>query len=107
MKQSEKSTEKKKTKNDLCLECLECCKKLKIPVGRFLDFNARDFYNAREIDIIFSPNEEMLMFVLPHTCPKLTPEGCSIYEDRPLACRVYDGRTDPVVDCKWKELEEE
>ena len=105
MKQSEKSTEKKKTKSELCIECQECCKILKIPVGRFLDYNARDFYNARGIDIIF--HEGMLMFLLPHTCEKLTPEGCRIYEDRPLACRVYDERTDPVVNCKWKELEEE
>jgi len=108
MKLKEKSLEKslkKKTKNELCLECMECCKIIKIPVGRFLDLDSRTFYSARGIDIVNI--DDVLWFVLPHTCEQLTPEGCRVYECRPKACRVYDGRKDPVVNCKWKELEEE
>jgi len=108
MKRNERSLKKslkKKTKSDLCIECQECCKILRIPVGRFLDLDSRVFYSARGIDIV--QHDGVLWFVIPHVCRQLTDKGCRIYEHRPQACRVYDGRTDPVVNCKWKELEEE
>ena len=110
MKLKEKSLEKslekkiKKSKSELCIECQECCKILRIPIGQFPTSNTRDFYAARGIKIISF--DFYLWLVLPHTCAQLTPQGCKIYEDRPLACRAYDGRTDPVVNCKWKELDD-
>ncbi len=67
----------------------------------------RAFYKVREIEIFLDKGNGLFYLTIPHRCPQLTPHGCAIYEDRPMACRVYDGRLDGSVDCKWKELEDE
>lgn len=48
-----------------------------------------------------------LVVSFPHTCPKLTEHGCSIYDKRPLACRVFDGRKHIVSKdfCLWDKNE--
>ncbi len=94
-----------KTKSELCIECQECCKTIKMPNTGFLSFHARTLYEARGFTI--STEDGNVFIVIPHTCQHLTPEGCAIYNTRPQACKVYDGRTDPTVNCRWKELEEE
>lgn len=38
-------------------------------------------------------------------CPHLSSEEpwkCGIYETRPQACRDFDGRTEPSLECKWE-----
>ena len=87
-----------KTKSELCLECLECCKFVRIPVLHMTD-DLGEFFKARGISL--SHESGMLFAIIRHICPWLTPKGCKIYEDRPNICREYDGRDDPVVDCKW------
>jgi len=41
-----------------------------------------------------------------HRCPFVTPKGCSIYEDRPEACRLYPvGRASAILDRKTETKE--
>lgn len=86
----------------LCKSCQECCKHLLIPTA----FSADDrvsmgFFNARGFQLIDYKGH--LAIVMDHVCPHLTAEGCNIYKTRPYACRIYDGRNDPLMKnkCKW------
>lgn len=38
------------------------------------------------------PNTNLRMSPISGNCVHLGPEGCEIYNDRPLECRVYDCR---------------
>ena len=95
--------EERKLRSDLCLQCLECCQKFRLPVNKFITQRDRDLYKARGFELARIHGVQFLVF--PHICPQLTPEGCKIYDTRPDACKMYNGLRDPVVDCKWKELE--
>ena len=89
-------------KSKLCLQCLECCKWLGVPTSLNLNFPPnREFYATRGAR--FSEFGKDQMVVVQSTCQHLTPTGCAIYETRPLACRFYDGRKDPIVAdrCLW------
>jgi Fe-S-cluster containining protein len=93
-----------KTKSELCLECLACCRVVKIPIGEgFIHDVAWEFCNARGFEIILEGGVNFV--VIPHVCQHLGDDGCKIYEDRPVSCRRYDGRTDSAVNCLWGEDE--
>ncbi len=88
-------------KKKLCLDCLECCKNLAVPLAGVCD-EARKFYSFRNCTV-----EPILGgrigVVIPFPCPHLTPKGCDIYDKRPASCREYDGTKDPLMKnkCLW------
>jgi Fe-S-cluster containining protein len=51
--------------------------------------------------------ENGLVWISVHIdCKYLTPEGCTIYEDRPEVCRLAGEDGKYVLDnCLWKDLE--
>jgi Fe-S-cluster containining protein len=97
-------------KQKLCLSCLKCCRLLSImsPVNPTND-NSRYFYETRGCRILESKEFKMPVIMIPFPCPNLTEAGCSIYEHRPLSCRLYDGRKTPTMRdvCAWNEITEE
>lgn len=91
-----------KRKQELCLQCMECCKVLAFPALYCTsNRNFVEFYRARECAIIAT--DSLPTVIVESVCPKLTEEGCSIYNKRPRWCREYDGRLDPVMKhvCLW------
>ena len=89
-----------KTRSELCLECMECCKVFRVRIDSYLLrsidlFEARGFRVLRYLDILW--------LVIPHVCNQLGENGCRIYKNRPLDCQYYDGRGDPAVNCRWKD----
>jgi len=92
-------------KQKLCLSCLECCKTLATPFDYYrLSDEDIKFYKMRGAQF-FTTNKGPFM-VLNFSCPHLTENGCSIYEERPRICKEYDGREIPFMKgkCKWYEL---
>lgn len=88
----EKSTEK-------CIECSECCKYLAVPSAfSCADENVRDFYEKRGCNL-YKNKQGIWMVVLEYPCKYLNPDGkgCSIYENRPYFCKIYDGRNDAIM----------
>jgi len=94
-----------KTKSELCLECLACCRVVKIPLFGVgcLNGDALEFCDVRGLEIVLE--DGVYFVVIPHVCPQLSVDGCKIYEDRPVSCREYDGRTDSAINCLWGEDE--
>jgi len=99
----ENHTEKKK--QELCLQCNECCKTIAMPAFLLGDPMTTDWLKFRGCEF-FQTNFGMFVLI-PSICPYLTDKGCAVYERRPEVCRNYDGRQIPfMVDkCKWNELE--
>ena len=93
-----------KSKSELCLDCLECCKVIGWYVNS-TDIHMAAFYLARGCKL-YKYNDSILLVTLPHICEQLGEEGCKIYESRPLICRMYDGRNDPCMKgkCLWNLL---
>ena len=99
-------------KNKLCLECLECCKKVSLPiiVPENFDIN-KNFYlfeewaAVREIEIIETV-DNIIWMAVPYPCQHLTENGCKIYDYRPIICRMYDARKDPAArkKCLWNKI---
>ena len=98
----------KTKKQELCLKCKECCKIIAVRAGINPE-NERtvDFYTTRGCRVLTT--EQLPIVLVPYPCPYLTEEGCKIYTTRPLACKEYDGRLDPIMRhiCLWNELEED
>jgi len=95
------------TRSELCLRCMECCKMIAVPAAINPDFaSTAEFYEARGCSIV--KTFSLPLVLIPYPCPHLTDIGCNIYKTRPLVCRVYDGRKDPVMryTCLWQNLEE-
>ena len=101
-------------KQQLCLDCLECCKylefTLKLPnldtTNELIPFyGAHGCRTKKE----FHGTWWELNVLVPCRCKYLTATGCSNYENRSKVCRLYDGRKDPFISdkCKWNELKEE
>ena len=96
------------TKSKLCLECMECCKIVAVRAAiNPLNKRTKEFYQARGCRII--PTDQLPLVVIPYMCPHLSPQGCLIYDRRPLACRLYDGRYDPIMShiCLWGKVEKD
>ncbi len=91
----------KKKKEKLCLQCMECCKNLAVPIES-ISPETIEFYIVRNCRIASILGGKRGV-VIPLPCPHLTPEGCDIYSKRPLACRQYDGTKDPLMKdkCLW------
>jgi Fe-S-cluster containining protein len=85
-------------KQEACIKCQLCCKVLHFPVST----GAVPFYEARGIKVIDDP-EVGLFIEVPQSCHHLTKNGCSIYDKRPVACRVFDGSKDKLIKdrCLW------
>ena len=95
------------TRSELCLKCMECCKVIAVRAAINPDFGpTTEFYEARGCSIV--KTSSLPMVLIPYPCPHLTDIGCDIYKTRPLACRAYDGRKDPVMAyvCLWRHLED-
>jgi len=102
-----------KKKSELCMSCLECCKWMifTVPysVNTLKAFYANQYYLARGCRVVDVGHSRYVQVLVPSICPQLNEDfGCMIYENRPEACRLYDGRKDPFLKniCKWSELEE-
>lgn len=92
----------------------ECCAKLRLILTPYdiLRMKNRlkltsDQFLERHTDTILDNNSRFPMVKLKmmkdqkQTCPFVTNEGCSIYEDRPEACRLYPvGRASSMVDAE-------
>lgn len=95
-------------KPSLCVHCQRCCRQLhfQIPVPPTKEemLKTFKFFKARGIELRVLGKS--LIAVVPHICPQLTPTGCSIYADRPEACRQYDGTKDEILkdSCLWSYL---
>lgn len=84
---------------------MECCKTLAFSLPKkSLTKQTREFYAARGSK--FKKQGKIIWVVVPSICPNLTAFGCKIYSQRPVACRMFDGRNFPFMDgiCKWNEL---
>lgn len=92
------------TKSELCLQCLKCCKQISFMVPA--SGEALAYYKVRRIKVRLIPLSSEMWVTVPYVCPHLTDKGCDIYEDRPLACSVFDGlKQETTRDfCLWKEL---
>ena len=96
-------------KSELCLECLECCKSLTFMFGSekrdAVSKMTMEFYATRGCTV--HNIEEMFFVEVPNKCPHLSAFGCAIYAERPMACRLYDGRKHPVIRqrCLWMKEE--
>ena len=102
-----------KEKEQLCLNCLECCRYLEfgINIPKYVDTaNLEKFYADHycKTKVIEDRRSKTMFVLIPCQCKNLTPFGCQIYEDRFDLCRRYDGRRDVLMAgmCKWKDLKE-
>lgn len=93
-------------KQNVCLSCMECCKIMAFtyPV-HIVDNTFVDFYRARGCEVRFYNN--LAYVIVPMPCPHLDKKkGCTIYNSRPIACRMYSGIEDPIIKdkCKWNKI---
>ena len=105
------TTDMKKTKSrkqKLCIECKKCCRY--VGVYTHPDFydcsleEVRKFYEMRGFTV--QKDSGAILLTIPFPCPHLAPDGCDIYEKRPLACRKYNGMEDFGHECLWSRLKE-
>jgi Fe-S-cluster containining protein len=89
------------TKSELCLKCMKCCTFLTFEVPAL--GTTLEFYKARGVKIQLGITKRTMIVNIPHVCSKLTEKGCSIYKDRPEACKVFDGSTSITTKhlCLW------
>lgn len=94
-------------KQSLCLKCRYCRKIISAPIfqGKDLPSLYAEFFAARKLATIYDDVSGLHLVVVPHVCAQLTDTGCGIYEKRPDACRVFDGRTNAATKdrCLWRE----
>lgn len=108
-KNSQKTKPELTEKQQLCLQCLACCKSLLFKVSAARE--SLEFYRARGIRILHPSNLTGNFFYVevPHVCKHLTSKGCAVYDNRPESCRVYDGRTNVLTKdiCLWSRLDKD
>lgn len=95
-------TSERQRREDLCLQCMECCKIIAVQAPYCIDNkDFVEFYHTRGCAIIAT--KSLPVIVIENKCPHLTDKGCDIYNRRPEWCRMYDGRIDPVLRhvCLW------
>ena len=97
-------------KQQLCLACQKCCKELFVYTHPLLyDCSAEElvnFYRTRGFDVAHL-EEDAVVLSFKHTCQHLTPQGCDIYDERPLSCAQYSGLEDFGDECLWSTLDGE
>lgn len=98
-------------KSALCLKCMECCKSVVIPtpweITGALTTTAIILYKTRGFTTFFQDRHLHLEADIP--CKYLSLKtGCTIYEDRPAACRIYDGTKHPRMrdKCLWGKVQD-
>jgi len=101
--------ERRKRELELCAECKgRCCKTIVFPT-QYSEFDsfAKDLYETR--GWYTTGYRGKLWIYKEESCPELTEAGCNIFESRPAACKMYDGRNDPIVrpHCLWSKLNKE
>lgn len=101
--------ERRHRERELCAECKgACCKTVVFPT-QYSEFNsfAKDLYETRGWFIQVYKGK--LWIYKEESCPELTDTGCKIFESRPAACKMYDGRNDPILRtvCLWNKLGKE
>ena len=99
---------------EICIACQECCKWSTFTItpqtserGHYIKY-----FKAKGFKVVFPPNvdgnihnpDRRIHIMVPLVCPHLTPFGCDDYHHRPFLCKVYDGRTDYLLDCKLREI---
>ena len=88
-----------KEEQRICIGCQECCKHVGFRI-RVFDRTEKlayiEFYETRGFTVL-KDQTDTIMVVVENRCPKLTQWGCKVYPNRPIACRIYDGRTDPAM----------
>jgi Fe-S-cluster containining protein len=81
-----------------CDGCTACCRS-----GKLIPVDADEVEALAHIpaDCLVAMPGQPARRVLTHDesgrCSQLTPEGCSVYEHRPRACRMYDCRIFPAA----------
>lgn len=92
---------------ELCLSCGECCRALILYAPRpgfLLEPQAEAWMAARGLTVL-ERLKGWYRVSLQAPCPHLAPGEpwkCDIYETRPEACRTFDGRTEPSLNCPWE-----
>ena len=91
------------SKQQLCIKCQYCCTILAIPASDF----ELSFYATRGIKTIDDISGTAA--IIPHYCQHLTSQGCAIYPDRPIECKLFDGSIDPSTKdkCLWNKHNQE
>jgi Fe-S-cluster containining protein len=94
------------TNKESCKICgHQCCRWLGFTHGD-ISGKALEFYLRRGCKILrgdlyedgVKTDQSMYRIFVPHVCPHLIEgEGCSIYENRPLVCVEYSGKTDELM----------
>lgn len=89
-------------KSQICISCNECCKFMTFSLPKDFVQAHRTFYEHRGCQL-FDEGDTVAVRV-PSVCPQLSANGiCKVYPFRSEACRLYDGRDDPYVDCQLPE----
>lgn len=85
----------------VCIKCQRCCKVAYIPVHPGVEV---ELYKVRGFKVKY--HQGIAFIIINQKCQHLTKDGCNIYDSRPMACVVYDGRND-LFDSKMCRLGEE
>lgn len=93
-------------KQKLCLGCLFCCNKIGISTRYEARKEIIEWLKIRGFKVKINSEGFLDIWHDSFPCPYLTAQGCSIYEKRPVACAVYDGRLTFGEKCKWTEVED-
>lgn len=96
----------------LCMNCLECCNWVTVQT-HLKDVHEQmewyKFYIATRGCVVTKVKNRGVFLSTKSTCQHFLPgKGCAIYENRPLSCRMYDGRMDFLMKnvCRWNLLDE-
>ena len=92
----------KEALGEICIACQACCKVLYFPINvPAVGLEGLKLYATRGVDL--RTINGLTVAVVEQRCRHLTNNGCSVYEFRPHACMVFDGRVDPFLGgmCKW------
>lgn len=82
----------------VCVGCQECCRYLTFIVSEDIIKQYSEIYTTRGCKIrSVKYSKSSYSLRVPSLCPHLQDWGCDIYEQRPLHCKEYDGRYDPMM----------
>lgn len=92
---------------EICLKCRRCCEfvTFSLPTSNLSQHLAEgyiEYYLARGFEVVLIKNFIVVKIKIP--CKQLTLKGCKIYDERPVLCRLYDGRQDEFLQCDLEKL---
>lgn len=89
-------------KQKICIECRKCCVDVAFHTPYTNDReDVIDFYTVRGFEVTKERDGYLMITVNNYPCPKLTPEGCGVYETRPEVCKKFDGKKVMGKECAW------